>query len=107
MNLGSAVERTILDKQSVSSNPPVSAFMLFFSATAVLLLYDCTHMVGSWFVGWWMGFSAVYCCALLLLYYVLLYYSCSTGGWVDWFVGVSMDSWVVVFFPRYTGPALA
>ena len=71
---GSAVERLILDKQGVSSNPPVSAFLLFFllffllyvssnppvcflflyfSAVLlyvqVLLLY-CTHMVGSWVV---------------------------------------------------------
>ena len=76
---GSVVERSILDKQSVSSNPPVSSFLLFFFAffsavgkfkspclffivirricllyctyIRVLLLYCCTHMVGSWVGG--------------------------------------------------------
>ena len=71
---GSAVECSILEKESVSSNPPVSAFLFFFffgmyvtsnprlcffafcfcCCTVVLLLYCCTYMVGSWVVvrGW-------------------------------------------------------
>ena len=50
---GSAVERSVLDKQSVSSNRPVSACLPFF---LLFLLYCCTivHtcMVNdSWLVG--------------------------------------------------------
>ena len=91
--LGSAVERSILDKHSVSSNPPVHAcfffFLLllrfFFSCTRVqihlsasqfdiFLLSCCTNeyccctVVHTWWVRgcwWWKSFSAVYCALLL------------------------------------------
>ena len=81
--LGSAVERSILDKQSVSSitppcfccffvffsanpkyvgsNPPVPAFLLLFFS-AVLLYCCCCTVVNTWWVRGLLvdGFSAVY-----------------------------------------------
>ena len=41
---GSAVERSVLDTQSVSSNRPVSVCLPFFFLFSAVLLYYCTHM---------------------------------------------------------------
>ena len=87
--------------------------------TAVVLLYTHGGFVGCCS---WMGISAVYSCALLLydsgsvfLLCTVVLYCCTAvllfviqgRGWVDRFVGVSTGSWVILFFPRYTGPTLA
>ena len=76
---GSAVDRSILDKQSVSSNPPVFAFLLFcffFFLLYVssnppvsaffffLLLYCCCTVVHTWWVRGLLLVDEFFCCVL-------------------------------------------
>ena len=72
-----------------------------FCCIAVLLLY----IVGSWVA------SGCFFLLCAVLYYCCTTYCCTVvrGGWVGRFVGVSMGLCFssLVFFPRYTGPALA
>ena len=107
------IERSILDKQSVSSNPPVSAFFVFFSAVVPVLLYCCCtiDIVHTW---WFCGllvdgcFCCVSCCFTAVLRTTVLL----STGWVDGSVRGCVHGFVgyfvlFCFFPRYIGPALA
>ena len=63
ISFGSAVERSILDEQSVSSNPPVYAFWLLFFSAVLLCCCNIVHtwwVMGGLLVGGWYYYCLLY-----------------------------------------------